>query len=139
MNMFKATKAKTVKAYLAEVPTERKEAMFAVHDFIQKAVPKLKPYFASNMIGYGKFRYKNYKKEIIDWPVIALASQKQYMSIYVCAITDGQYVAEKYKKELGKVTVGRSCIRCKKLEDVHLPTLRKVLQEAEKHPGLTKE
>ena len=26
---------------------------------------------------------KNYKKEVVDWPIIALASQKSYISIYI--------------------------------------------------------
>ncbi len=137
MNMFKKVKAGTVTEYLSLVPNERKEAVLALHGFIQKVVPKFKPYFANNMIGYGKFRYKNYKKEIIDWPIIALANQKQYISIYVCAIVDGGYVAEKYRKELGKVKVGRSCISLKKLEDIDLSVLKKVLLEAEKRPGLS--
>lgn len=136
MNMFKETKAKTVKEYLVAVPKERSEAMLALHAFVQKAVPKLKPYFASNMIGYGKFKYLNYKKETIDWPIIALANQKQYVSIYVCSVIDGEYVAETQKKELGKVKVGRSCISFKKLEDINLPVLGKVLKLAAKHPGL---
>ncbi len=82
--MFKKVKAKTVKEYLSAVPVDRKETIQYLHNFIQKAVPKLKPYFANNMIGYGKFKYSNYKKEIIDWPIIALANQKQYVSVYVC-------------------------------------------------------
>lgn len=138
MNMFKPTKAKTVKEYLHAVLEERKETMLALHDFIQKTVPNLTPYFANNMIGYGKFKYKNYKKETIDWPIIALANQKQYISMYVCSIIDGQYVAEKYKKELGKVKIGRSCISFRKLEDVNLPALEKVLTMAAERPGLTK-
>lgn len=138
MNMFKKVKAKTVKDYLAAVPAERKETVQFLHGFIQKAVPKLKPYFANNMIGYGKFKYSNYKKEIIDWPIIALANQKQYVSIYVCAIVDGEYVAEKHKKNLGKVKVGRSCISFKTLEDVNVDVLKDVLKEASKNPGLTK-
>lgn len=136
MNMFKPVKAKSVKEYLAEVPLERKEIMLFLHEFVQKTVPKLKPHLASNMLGYGSFSYKNYKKESIEWPVIALANQKNYISLYVCSIANKEYVAEKYKKELGKVSVGKSCIRFKKLVDVHLPTLKKVLKEAAKNPGL---
>lgn len=136
MNMFKSTKAKTVKEYIASVPEGRKEAITFLHNFIQKAVPKLKTHFANNMIGYGSFPYKNYKKEIIKWPIIALANQKQYISIYVCAVIGGKYVAEKHRAELGKVKVGRSCISFKKIEDVNLLVLKKVLKEAEKHPGL---
>ncbi len=136
MNMFKPTKAKTVRAYLDAVPAERSETINFLHAFIQKTVPKLKPHFAYNMLGYGSFPYINAKKEQVGWPVISLANQKQYVSIYVCALDKGEYLAEKYRKELGKVSVGKSCIRFKKVEDIHLPALKKVLQHAAKNPGL---
>ena len=136
MNMFKQTKAKSVKEYLDDLPKERKAMVLSLHNFIKKTVPKLKVHFANNMLGYGSFPYKNYKKENVEWPTVALASQKNYVSIYICSIVDGQYIAEKYKKELGKVKVGRSCISFKKLEDVNLPVLRKVLRAVGKSPGL---
>lgn len=134
--MFKPTKAKNVKEYLAAVPKERKEAIQFLHAFIQKAAPKLKAHFAYNMLGYGSFPYRNYKKEMVSWPIVALASQKHYISVYVCAVEDGEYLAEKYKARLGKVSVGKSCIRFKKLDDVNLPELKKLLQKAAKLPGL---
>jgi len=134
--MFKAVKAKTVESYLANVPKDRQDLMLFLHSFIKKTVPKLKPHFAYNMLGYGSFPYLNHKKEMIEWPVISLANQKNYISIYVCAVDKGEYIAEKYKKELGKVSVGRSCIRFKKLEDLNLAALKKVLQLAAKSPGL---
>ena len=134
--MFKPTKAKSIEGYLSAIPKERKDLIMFLHDFIQKAVPKLKPYFANNMLGYGSFPCRNYKEELIDWPIIALANQKNYVSLYVCAVDKGHYIAEKHKKELGKVSVGKSCIRFKKLEDLNLPVLKKVLQAAAKSPGL---
>ena len=136
MNMFKPVKAKSVKEYFGMLPKERREPMDFLHTFIQKTAPSLKPVFAYNMPGYGTFKYKNYKKELIDWPIIALANQKNYMSLYVCAIDNGEYLAEKYKDELGKVSVGKSCIRFKKLDDLNLKTLKKVIQLAAKSPGL---
>lgn len=134
--MFKPIQATNVKDYLASVPEERKEAMLFFHQFIQAAAPNLKSHFAINMLGYGSFPCKNYKKENINWPIIALANQKQYLSIYVCALEKGEYLAEKYKEGLGKVSVGKSCIRFKKLSDVHLPALKKILKLAAKNPGL---
>ena len=134
--MFKPIKAKTVAAYLAAVPQERKKDIAFLHAFIRKTAPKLKPHFAYNMLGYGSFPYRNYKKELIRWPIIALANQKNYISVYVCSVENGAYIAEKYKKELGKVSVGKSCIRFKKFEQVALPVLKKVIQAAAKHPGL---
>ncbi len=135
-NMFKPTKAKTVKEYLDSLPKERKEPILFLHEFIQKASPELKSYFASNMLGYGSFPYKNYKKEMVEWPIVALASQKNYMSIYVCSIEGGEYLAEKYADKLGKVSIGKSCIRFKKLDDLNLPELKEVLVKAAKTPGL---
>lgn len=134
--MFQPVKAKTSKEYLDAVPADRKELMEFLHAFIQRSAPTLKPHFAANMLGYGFFSCKNYKKEQIEWPVISLANQKNYVSIYVCSVVHGTYLAEMHTKELGKVTVGKSCIRFKKLEDVHLPTLKKVIALAAKNPGL---
>lgn len=134
--MFKPVKAKSVKEYFEMLPKERRDAMAFLHKFIQKSAPKLKPNFLYNMPGYGSFQYKNAKKEVLDWPIIAIASQKNYISLYVCAVNSGEYIAEKNKKELGKVSVGRSCIRFKKIDDLNLKTLEKVIKLAVKSPGL---
>lgn len=136
MNMFKSVKAKSIKEYFDSLPQERREIMEFLHKFIQDTAPSLKPNFIYNMPGYGSFKYKNHKKEVMEWPTIALASQKNYISLYICAIDGGQYVAEKYKDKLGKVSVGRSCIRFNKLGDLNLETLKTVIKLAEKSPGL---
>jgi len=138
MNMFKATKAKNVKDYLAAVPKERKQDFLFLHKFIMRTLPKQKSNFAYNMIGYGSFPYLNYKKESILWPLIALANQKHYISVYVCAIENGKYIAETHKKELGNVKVGKSCITFKKVSDLNLKGFKKVLLLAQKSPGLVK-
>ncbi len=135
MNMFKPSKATSIPEYLSSVPLERKETVEFLHSFIQKTVPKLKPYFASNMIGYGSFPYRNYKKEMITWPIISLVNQKSHISLYVCAVSGGKYLAESKAAELGNVKVGKSCINIKKIEDINLETLKKLLIEAEKNPG----
>lgn len=135
--MFKGVKPDNVDDYIAAVPPGRKEIIEALHTFIQEQAPGLKPFFAYNMLGYGKFKYTNYKKEVVDWPIIALANQKNYISVYVCCVDkDGKYLAEKYSKQLGKVSTGKSCIRFKKLEDLDLEVLGKVIKGAAKNPGL---
>lgn len=136
MNMFKPVKAKSIKEYFDQLAPERRGALEFLDKLIKKTAPDLKPHFAYNMPGYGSFKYKNYKKKIIDWPVISIASQKNYISIYVCSVENGKYLAEKHKNELGKVSVGKSCIRFKKLSDLNLKTLEQVIQSAALHPGL---
>jgi Domain of unknown function (DU1801) len=135
--MFAKNSANSVESYLAHVVPERQDVINFLHDFIQKSAPSLKPHFAYNMLGYGSFEYFDKRaKENKSWPVVALASQKNYISLYVCAIDGQQYVAEKYADQLGKVNVGRSCIRFKKLDDLQLDVVRKVLKEAADSPGL---
>jgi hypothetical protein len=136
MNMFAKNAAKSVEEYLLMLPDDRKKDFDFLHAFIQKAVPKLKPYYASNMIGYGLFYYLDSKKQKKDWPIISLANQKEYISIYVCALIEDKAAAEKYTKELGKHTKGISCIRFKKIEEINLATLKIVLKLAEKNPGV---
>ena len=134
--MFAKNEAKSVEEYLVMVPEDRKKDIDFLHDLIQKTVPGLKPYFASNMIGYGSFYYLDSKKQKRDWPIIALANQKNYISIYVCALVEDKAALEKYKKELGKNSKGISCIRFKKIEEINLETLKIVLRLAEKNPGV---
>ena len=136
MNMFAKNAARSVEEYLSLVPPERRKEIDLLHDFIQKAVPKLKPYFAANMIGYGSFYYLDSKKQKKDWPIISLANQKNYITIYVCTIIKDKVAAEKYKKDLGKLTKGITCIRFKKIEEINLDTLKTVLKLAEKNPGV---
>lgn len=134
--MFRPVKATTIEEYFDLLPPDRREMVDFLHKFIQKTAPSLKSFFAYNMLGYGVFKYKNYKKELIDWPVIALANQKNYISIYICSMQGNEYVAEKYKEKLGRVSVGKSCIRFKKLTDINLDELEKVIKIAENSPGL---
>jgi len=134
--MFAKNSATSVEEYLSMVPADRKKEIDFLHNFIQKAVPKLKPHYASNMIGYGSFYYLDKKKQKRDWPIIALANQKNYITIYVCTIVKDKAAAEKYKKDLGKLTTGLSCIRFNKIEEINLETLKTVLKLAEKNPGV---
>ena len=134
--MFKSVKAKSTQEYFDSLPEERRETMEFIDKFIKANAPSLKPNFLYNMPGYGSFKYRNYKKEEIDWPTIALASQKNYVSLYICAIDKGGYIAEQFKNDLGKVSVGKSCIRFKRIEDLNLTTLKRIIKLAEKSPGL---
>jgi hypothetical protein len=133
MNMFKTTTAKTPEEYIDLLVEPRKSEIKKLDAFIRKTVPKLKPYILNGMIGYGEFHYKSKSGREGDWAKIGLAPQKNYISIYICAVDNGQYVAEKHKKDFPKASIGRSCIRFKKTEDISLEALKKVLLEGEKH------
>lgn len=130
MNMFKPTAAKTPEEYIELLDEPRKSIIQKLHQFILKHYPE-KPYIQTGMMGYGKYHYKSSSGREGDWAKVGLASQKNYISLYICAVSDGKYIPEKHKKELPHCSIGKSCIRFKKLEDLDLNVLKKMLEETE--------
>jgi hypothetical protein len=127
MNL-KPVGARTPDEYIAQIPEPRKSDIAALHALITKAVPHLKPAMVAGMIGYGSYHYKYASGREGDWPPIALASNKTYISVYACATEDGQYCAEKYKSELPKANIGKSCIRFKRLQDIDVKVLERIIK-----------
>ena len=138
MNMFKPTSAKTPEEYLSNIAEPRRQDVERLHELIQKIVPDLTPHILAGMIGYGTYRYKSKSGREGDWSLIALASQKNYISIYICAVTeDGNYVAEEYKTKLPRANIGKSCIRFKSLSDIDLTVLTEIIKKAEALGGMS--
>ena len=101
---------------------------------IREAAPHLAPTVVEGMfgkmLGYGLVPYQTKSmKEPGEWPLLAIAAQKNYISIYACVVIDGQYIAEKYKSQLGKVNCGKSCIRFKRLSDINTCGLQTLLRD----------
>ncbi len=133
--MFKPTAALTPEEYIATIPEPRRQEVEKIHRLIQQTVPMLKPHILSGMIGYGTYHYRYASGREGDWSLIALASQKNYISIYICSVENGTYIAESYKDKLPKASIGKSCIRFKKIEDIDFSTLIEIIKKAEKAGG----
>src|SRR5215213_246829 len=92
---------------------------------------QLVPVGASAMLGYGLMPYRpRSAKALTTWPLIALAAQKRHLSLYVCAVVDGSYLAEARADRLGKVSCGKSCIRFTSLDKVDADELRALVRDA---------
>ncbi|MBL8220878.1 MAG: DUF1801 domain-containing protein [Bryobacterales bacterium] len=130
--MIKPTNASTPEEYIAQIDEPRRTEIARLHGLITKAIPKMKPTIYAGMIGYGLYHFKYASGREGDWPVVALASQKNYISVYVCASEDGKYCAESRKSELPKASIGKSCIRFKKLADVDTKVLISIVKEGVK-------
>lgn len=126
--------AATPEEYFAKTG-DREPALRELDALIRSVAPSLERTMVSgmalNMVGYGMFHYKGKSGREGDWPVVAIANQKNYVSLYICAVEDGKYVAESHASELGKASVGKSCIRFKKLEDLNLETVKSILERLE--------
>ena len=83
------------------------------------------------MLGYGLMPYRpRSAKETTRTPLIALAAQKRHLSLYVCAVVDGGYLAETLADRLGSVSCGKSCIRFPSLDKVDVEELSAVVRDA---------
>jgi len=131
--MFKESDAQTPEDYINSITDEkRREEVRQVHEFICQEVPELKPHIQSGMIGYGSEHYKTKSGSEGDWPVILLANRKNYIAVYSSCTEGGQYITEKYKDQIGKSDVGKSCMRFKKYEDINFDGLGEVIRESAK-------
>ena len=116
--------------YIDALPEERRVPIEQLHKLIRKHAPKLKPFVQHGMLGYGPYRYRYQSGREGEAAAIALASQKNYISLYVSCTEGGAYLTEKYEGRLGKVSVGRSCIRFKKIADLDVEAAAELIRHA---------
>jgi hypothetical protein len=92
---------------------------------------QLVPVGSGRMLGYGLMPYRpRSAKETTMTPLISLAAQKRHLSLYVCAVVDGTYLAESRAERLGTVSCGKSCIRFTSLDTVDAEELTAVVRDA---------
>jgi hypothetical protein len=103
---------------------QRKDAFVILElmEQVTKAKPKM---WGSSIIGFGEYHYKYASGREGDMPVTAFSPRKQALTLYV-GLGAGQYDA--LLKKLGKYKTGKGCLYISRLADIHLPTLRKLIQ-----------
>lgn len=135
--MFRV-KADSLSEYLDFDPARRPD-LHKLHKLIRQAAPGLKRHFHAGtpagepgmrfkMIGYGKFRYEA-KGKAVSWPVIGVALQKSYISIYICVTKGRTPIVLTYAGKLGALRSGRNNFSFEKLEDLDTKTLGRLFKE----------
>lgn len=114
--------------YLARLEEPRRSEVTALHNLIRERAPLLEPYIQSGMLGYGKYHYEYASGRSGDWCRIALASNAQSLSLYAMAADDRGYVAERFKARLPRASIGKSCVRIKRLGDVDLAVIAELIE-----------
>ncbi|MFN7876506.1 MAG: DUF1801 domain-containing protein [Pirellula sp.] len=121
------SKASTVDQYIEELTSDRQEAISAVRKVILKNIdPSFQETMQYGMIGYSvphslyPAGYHCDPKQPL--PFAGLASQKNYMSLYlISAYNDTEFdswIRKAFEKVGKKLDMGKCCIRFKKLEDL---------------------
>ena len=123
----------TVAAYLAALPEDRRAAISAVRDLVNRNLPKgYRETIAHGMLAWA-VPLEVYPDTYNGQPLMyaALASQKQYialhlMTLYGHAETEREF-RDAFAKAGKKLDMGKACVRFRSLEDLHLPAVARAI------------
>jgi hypothetical protein len=128
-------KVSTPKEYIAKLAEPRRSEIVALDKLIRKVAPELEPFVHIGILAYGHWHYKYASGREGDWFRIGVASNKNYVSLYICAMDGKEYVAERYKKALPQANIGKSCVRFKRLSDLDEAVVTKLIREGATTPA----
>jgi uncharacterized protein YdhG (YjbR/CyaY superfamily) len=110
------SKAPTIPKYISELPPKERSVVATLDKMVRSAVPR-----ASGSMKYGMPTYE------LASHIVAFNSQRNYFSFYA-----DPEIVKRYRNELKGLDCGKSCIRFRKMEDVSLATLRKIVRDSMK-------
>lgn len=124
--------AASVAKFIDSVPDDerRKDAKVLVKLFAE--VTGEKPtMWGSAIVGYGQYHYDSKRSsQKGDWPLVALSPRKQSLTLYVMP---GMYVPLALFKQLGPHTKSVGCLYIKRLADVDMTVLKKIIKTSYKN------
>jgi hypothetical protein len=130
-----------VEQYLDSLKGPAQSDIKSLYEHISNHMPGVQPKLwegvfwggsKQSIIGFGDLTYSRSDKRIVDWFMVGLTQQKNYISIYINATEDGQYIVKKYSHLLGKAKCGSSSISFKKTADVNMDELLNLIDIAYK-------
>ena len=128
-----SSKAETVEQYLQELPEDRRAVVSAVRDVVVRNLPAgYREQMGWGMISYG-IPLEDYPNTYNGQPLsyAALAAQKNYYALYLTSPyqdpAQEQWLRDEFAKAGKKLDMGKSCLRFKKLDDLPLAVIGKVI------------
>ena len=123
----KKTKA-SVATFLNKIPDkQRREDCFTVLELMKQATGVEPRMWGSSIVGFGSYKYRYESGREGEWPIIGFSPRKGDLTLYIIR---GFSEFESLMAKLGKYKIGKSCLYIKKLDDVELPVLRKLISKS---------
>ena len=122
---------RSVDAFLKSIPDEQKRKdAFTLVDIMRKTTKAEPVMWGSNIVGFGTYRYKYASGREGDWPLTGFSPRKQNLTLYIMS---GFEQCDELLKALGKFKTGKACLYVNRLDDIDLPTLRKLIKQSVQH------
>lgn len=118
----------SVSAYLDAIEDEGRRKDCKELAKLMTKVTGCKPkMWGTSIVGFDQYHYKYASGHQGDACIVGFSSRKGDLSVYMFAGYEG---AEGLLAELGKHKLGRACLYLKRLSDVRMPVLEKLLARA---------
>ena len=125
----KPTKEKVTDFLNRVADDKRREDCFAVAKMMEEITGSKPQMWGPSIVGFGTFQYKYASGHSGDWPLAAFSPRKQDLTIYLSVDFEKK---DELLSQLGKHKASKSCLYIKRLEDIHLPTLKKLIKASVK-------
>ncbi|HLT06479.1 MAG TPA: DUF1801 domain-containing protein [Cyclobacteriaceae bacterium] len=110
---------------------QKKRDSFELLQLIQDFTGYEPKMWGASIIGFGQYHYKSERsRQEGDWPLVGFSPRKTAISLYIYSGAPGQ---DELLKELGKYKMGKGCIYVKRLSDINLDALKKMIQTTIEH------
>jgi hypothetical protein len=103
----------------------RREDSLKVAKILEEITGQKPRMWGTNIVGFGSYTYTNTTRKPAEWPLIGFSPRKQNLVLYLMPGFEkhGDLMAK-----LGNPSCGKSCFYMKRLDDFHLPTLKKLMR-----------
>ena len=116
----------SVKEFLNEISEpERRADCFAVAKIMEEITGEKPKMWGPSIVGFGSYRYKYASGREGDWPMMGFSPRKKDLTLYIMM---GFEKHADLMEKLGKHSTAKSCLYIKRLSDVHIPTLKKLIK-----------
>lgn len=116
----------SVKEFLNQISDkERREDCFTVAKLMEEVTGAKPKMWGPSIVGFGTYHYKYASGREGDWPVTGFSPRKNDLTLYIMM---GFEQHRELMDQLGKHKTAKSCLYIKRLADVHVPTLKKLLK-----------
>ena len=136
-NKTKATEA-SVESYFSTIRDEaRRKDCEALAKLMTKATKQQPKMWGTSIVGFGSYHYEYASGHSGDAPLVAFSARKTEFSLYGLAGSGGQ---QRLLERLGKHKAGKGCVYVKRLADVDLKVLERlvalsVAERRRRHPS----
>jgi hypothetical protein len=125
----------SVPKFIKSVAHEGRRADCAkVVEMMQEITGEKPCMWGPSIIGFGEYHYEYASGREGDWPLTGVSPRKTSLVLYIMS---GFKQYDELMARLGKHKTGASCLYINKLEDVHLPTLKKLIRQSVAHTKKT--